>query len=140
MARMDGQPDRRRTDAQRAGDAAERLVEDRLVEAGWSILGRNVHVGRHELDLVAIDPGPPAMLVVIEIRWRARRDFGLAEETVDHAKRARVRAAAYGLLDRGTLPGGGPLPRLPLRFDLIVVEPPVGGAADPRIRHHRGAF
>jgi hypothetical protein len=51
-----------------------------------------------------------------------------------------VRAAAYGLLDRGTLPGGGPLPRLPLRFDLIVVEPPVGGAADPRVRHHRGAF
>jgi putative endonuclease len=140
MARMGGTPGRRRTAAQRAGDAAERLVEDRLIEAGWTILGRNVHIGRHELDLVAIDPGPPATLAVIEIRWRARRDFGLAEETVDHAKRARVRAAAYGLLDRGALPGGGSLPRLPLRFDLIVVEPPVGGAAGPRIRHHRGAF
>ena len=46
-------------------------------------------------------PGPPAALVVVEVRWRAGRDFGLPEETVDHRKRVRVRAAAYGLLDRG---------------------------------------
>jgi hypothetical protein len=58
----------------------------------------------------------------------------LPEETVDHRKRVRVRQAAYGLLDRGSVPGGGPLPRLPLRFDLVVVEP--GG----RIRHHRHAL
>ena len=100
-----------------------RCVADRLAEAGWTILARNVHVGRHELDLVAVDPGPPPALVVVEVRWRAGRDFGLPEETVDHRKRARVRAAAYGLLDRGSLPDGEPLPRLPLRFDLVVVEP-----------------
>jgi putative endonuclease len=127
----DGHP---RTPAQRAGDAAEALVADQLVSAGWSVLARNVHVGRHEIDLVAIDPGPPRTLVVVEVRWRAARDFGLPEETVDHRKRVRVRAAAYGLLDRGTLPDGSPLPRLPLRFDLIVVEP--GG----RLRHHRHAL
>ena len=46
---------------------------------------------------MAIDPGPPAALVVVEVRWRADRDFGLPEETVDHRKRVRVRAAAYGL-------------------------------------------
>ena len=92
------------------------------------------YVGRYELDLVAIDPGPPAALVIVEVRWRAGRGFGLPEETVDHRKRTRVRAAAYGLLDRGTLPDGSPLPRLPLRFDLVVVEP------GDRIRHHRAAF
>jgi putative endonuclease len=123
-----------RTTAQRAGDAAETRVAELLANAGWTILARNVHVGRHELDLVAIDPGPPAALVVIEVRWRAGREFGLPEETVDHRKRARVRAAAYGLLDRGSLPGGEALPHLPLRFDLVVVEP------GDRIRHHRHAM
>jgi putative endonuclease len=126
--------DRARTQAQQAGDAAETLVASRLVAAGWTVLARNVHVGRHEIDLVAIDPGPPTALVVIEVRWRARRDFGLPEETVDHRKRARVRAAAFGLLDRGSLPDGEPIPHLPLRFDLVVVEP------GERLRHHRHAM
>lgn len=126
--------DPKRTAAQQAGDAAESLVADHLADAGWTVLARNVHVGRHELDLVAIDPGPPAALVAVEVRWRAVRDYGLPEETVDHRKRVRVRAAAYGLIDRGTLPDGSPVPRLPLRFDLVVVEP--GG----RIRHHRHAM
>jgi putative endonuclease len=123
-----------RTDAQRSGDAAEDLVADRLTRAGWTILGRNVHVGRHELDLVMIDPGLPRTLVVIEVRWRAMRDYGLPEETVDHRKRARIRAAAYGLLERGALPDGEPVPHLPLRFDLVVVEP------GDRVRHHRHAM
>jgi putative endonuclease len=123
-----------RTDAQLAGDAAEQLVADRLAAAGWAILGRNVHVGRFELDLIAVDPGPPGMLVAAEVRWRAGRSFGLPEETVDARKRIRVRAAAYGLLARGTLPDGTRLPHLPLRFDLIVVEP------GDRIRHHRHAM
>ena len=70
----------------------------------------------------------------MEVRWRAEREFGLPEETVDHRKRVRVRAAAYGLIDRGTLPDGAPVPRLPLRFDLVVVEP--GG----KVRHHRHAM
>jgi putative endonuclease len=123
-----------RTDAQRSGDAAEALVAERLRTAGWTILAQNVHVGRYELDIVAVDPGPPRALVAVEVRWRAGRDFGLPEETVDHRKRARVRAAAYGLLERRALPDGSPLPRLPLRFDLVVVEP------GDRIRHHRHAM
>ena len=91
-------------------------------------------MGRYELDLVGLDPGPPGALVVVEVRWRAGREFGLPEETVDHRKRARIRAGAFGLLERGILPDGSPLPRLPLRFDLVVLEP------DGRMRHHRAAF
>ncbi len=123
-----------RTDAQQAGDAAESLVAARLAEAGWTVLARNVRVGRFEIDLLALDPGPPLTLVVVEVRWRAERAYGLPEETVDYRKRARVRAAAYGLLERGSLPDGSALPRVPLRFDLVVVEP--GG----RVRHHRHAM
>jgi len=137
---VDGQPSARtRTTAQLAGDTAEALVGARLSEAGWTVLARNVHVGRHELDLVAVDPGPPPMLVIVEVRWRRRRDFGFAEETVDHRKRGHLRRAAYALLDGVPLPNGSMVPALPLRFDLIAVEPdPTGG--EPRIRHHRSAF
>ena len=126
--------ERRRTPEQRLGDAAEARVAEHLQASGWTVLGRNVRMGRFELDLVGLDPGPPGALVVVEVRWRAGREFGLPEETVDHRKRTRVRAGAYGLLDRGTLPDGAPLPRLPLRFDLVVVEP------DGRMRHYRAAF
>jgi putative endonuclease len=128
-----------RTLAQQAGDAAESLVLARLLAAGWAVLARNVHVGRHELDIVAVDPGPPRALVIVEVRWRASRGFGLAEETVDYRKRAHIRLAAYGLLDRGELPDGAGLPRLPIRFDLVVVEPG-DRAGEPRVRHHRAAF
>jgi len=117
-----------RTTAQRLGDAAEALVADRLVAAGWAILVRQIRVGRAEIDLVAIDPGPPRTLVFIEVRWRARRDYGLAEETVDRAKRMRLRRAAFRLIDD---PGRLELPRIPVRFDLIVVEP------GDVVRHHR---
>jgi len=130
----DGSDDPARTAAQQVGDATETLIAARLEAAGWIVLARNVHVGRYELDIVAVDPGPPESLVFVEVRWRASRAFGLPEETVDHGKRTRVRTAAYGLLDRGTLPDGSSLPRLPLRFDLVVVEP------GDRVRHHRHAM
>jgi putative endonuclease len=135
-ARVDGST---RTDAQIAGDAAESLAVVRLTAAGWQVLARNVHVGRHELDVVAIDPGPPRTLVIVEVRWRRSREYGLAEESVDHRKRSHLRLAAFGLLDRGALPGGEPLPQLPIRFDLVVVEPGQRGG-EPRVRHHRAAF
>ena len=124
------------TDAQRAGDEAERLVGHRLESAGWTILARNVRLGRDELDLVAVDPGPPPALVVVEVRMRGRRDFGLAEETLDHRKRAALRRAVGRLLETGALQDGRALPRLPLRVDLVALD--VDAAGRPSIRHHRG--
>ena len=103
----------------------------RLAASGWAILGRQVRVGRAELDIVAIDPGPPANLVVLEVRFRRNRDFGLPEETIDHRKLARLRIAAYNLRDAGRLPDGTPWPPLPLRLDIVVIEP---GKA---LRHYR---
>jgi len=112
-----------RTSKQRLGDAAESLVAERLVASGWTILGRQVRVGRAELDIIAIDPGPPPGLVVVEVRFRGTRDFGLPEETIDHRKLARLRVAAYGLRAAGRLPDAAPLPSLPIRLDIVVMEP-----------------
>jgi Holliday junction resolvase-like predicted endonuclease len=73
--------------------------------------------------------------VIVEVRMRATRRFGLAEETVDFRKRRHLRDAGWTMVAAGALPDGTPLPRLGLRFDIVVVEP------DPHhIRHHRGAF
>ena len=124
-----------RTQRQLDGDAAEALVASVLERAGWSILGRNVRAGRGELDIVAIDPGPPHALVVVEVRRRSSRAFGLAEETVAFRKRSHLRAAIGRLIENG-MPDGRPVPRIALRVDLVVVEPPVRDEP-PRVRHHR---
>lgn len=126
----------RTTAAQRIGDAGEELAVARLEAAGWTILARNLRLGRDELDLVAIDPGPPPALVVVEVRRRGRRDFGLAEETLDHRKRAALRRAVGGLLAARVLPDGRPLPAMPLRVDLVAIDPGIDGV--PSVRHHRG--
>lgn len=120
-----------RTAAQRAGDDAEARVAAYLVGLGWRVIASRVRVGRLELDLIAVDPGPPPALVVVEVRTRSRRDFGLAEETVDGRKRSRLHRAGFALLDAGRLPDGTPLPTLPIRFDLVALEP-----GSP-LRHYR---
>ena len=127
-----------RTDRQKAGDAAEHDVAERLAARGWRILARNVHFGRSELDIVAVDPGPPSRLVVVEVRWRRSRAFGLAEETFDHRKQAHLKAGLARLLEEGRLPGGGELPHLPIALDLAVVEPGPGGR--PAVRLYRNAL
>jgi len=126
----------RTTAAQRIGDAGEDLAASRLEAAGWTILARNVRLGRDELDLVAIDPGPPRALVVVEVRRRGRRDFGLAEESLDHRKRLALRRGVGDLLAAGVLPDGRPLPALPLRVDLVAIDRAPDGS--PAVRHHRG--
>ena len=129
-----------RTAAQQIGDAAEQLVVDRLVAAGWRILGRQVRVGRAELDIVALDLAPPHRLVIVEVRTRATRTFGVAEETVDARKRIRLRRAAQALRERGVLADGTMVPPLPLRLDLVVVEPGASPDGPPRVRHHVAAI
>lgn len=130
---MDGS---RRTRAQRTGDAGEDLAAARLRAMGWEVLARNVRVGRDELDIVAVDPGPPASLVLVEVRRRGRRDFGLPEESLDWRKRLALRRAAGRLLESGALPDGPALPRLPLRIDLVAIDPMPDGRLS--LRHHRG--
>jgi Holliday junction resolvase-like predicted endonuclease len=138
MDRMADVPAGTRTSRQLLGDAAECLVAERLTARGWRVLARNVHAGRSELDIVAVDPGPPRRLVIVEVRWRRSRDFGLPEETLDRAKRTQLRRGIARLLDGGHLPDGSELPRLPIAVDLAVVEPGFGGR--PTARLYRDAL
>jgi putative endonuclease len=123
-------PARRTIRAQR-GDAAEALVSQMLSHQGWQVLGRQVRVGRAELDIVAVDPGPPATLVAVEVRSRTSDRFGSQEERLDGAKVRRLYRAMTALRTVAALPDGAPLPTgLAWRVDLVAVDLPSG-----RMRH-----
>lgn len=127
----------------RAGSAGEARVGEYLAGMGWTILTRNMRIGRSELDLVAVDPGPPATLVVVEVRANRSSRFGLPEESVDRDKLRAVYRGALALRAAGGLPGGTRLPRLPLRVDLVSVEiaPRLGEGIDETVlRHLRGVI
>jgi len=74
------------------GDFGERVAAHRLESTGMEIIGRNVRVGRIEIDLVARDGGE---VVFVEVRTR-RGPAGLAAESVNQAKLRRMWEAAMG--------------------------------------------
>lgn len=77
---------------------------------GFSIVGRNVRVGRLELDLIARRRD---LLVICEVRARTSERFGTAVDSIGPQKVRRVRqAAARWLADAGPA-----LRRVRLRFD-----------------------
>jgi putative endonuclease len=124
-----------RTPRQRAGDNAEEQVARYLHGIGWRVVGRNVRVGRHEIDLVAIEPDEPRTLVFVEVRSRSTAGFGTPEESVVGGKATRMYRAALALTRSGRLPDDMPLPRLPWRVDLVSV---VREGTTITLRHLRG--
>ena len=102
-------------------------MADALHRQGWVILARQLRVGPDELDIVAIDPGPPAFLVVVEVRSRRSSRFGTQEERLDEAKVRRLYRAMNTLRANG-IPGG--LPGRPYglawRVDLVALDAGTG--------------
>ncbi len=124
----------------RSGERGEALAARYVQSLGWTVLATRLRVGRDEIDLLAIEPGSPPSLVVVEVRTRSSSRFGTAEESVDRRKVGRLYRAAAGLRALGSLPDGRPLPRLVWRVDLVAVDdaPALGaGAGGPTVRHLR---
>jgi putative endonuclease len=75
------------------GELGERLVADRLVEQGWTLLARNWRSSARdcpgELDIIALDPD--GTLVVVEVRTRRGERCGTALESVTPLKLRRLR-------------------------------------------------
>lgn len=110
------------------GFGEEAAAEALLVERGYRVVGRNVRVGRYEIDRVAWDG---SVLCFIEVRFRRSHRYGRAEETVGSVKRARIlrAAAAYARARFRRWPV--------VRFDVVAVT----GEGDSReVRLIRGAF
>jgi putative endonuclease len=109
-----------KTGRQRRGASAETEAVGYLQHAGWRVIVRNLKVGRDELDVVAIDPGPPRTLVVVEVRSVRTSAFGAPEERVDRAKVGRLYRALASL--GGALQSDESDTTLPRRVDLVVVD------------------
>jgi len=93
-------------------------------------VGRNVRVGRLELDIIA---RKNRLLIFCEVRSRRSARWVHPAETFDHAKRKRVRRAAALWLERERPSRDG------VRFDAaaVVFDGPNGS---PRVEYYEGAF
>ncbi|HZQ61124.1 MAG TPA: YraN family protein [Casimicrobiaceae bacterium] len=95
------------------GNAAERMAERFLAGHGVVTIARNFRTRRGEIDLIARDGGT---LVFVEVRLRARNDYGGAAASITTAKQQRLVAAASQYLAtwRGALPS--------CRFDAVLLD------------------
>lgn len=118
------------TRRQQSGRRAEDLAAEFLRAQGCEILERNYRRRLGELDLIARERD---VLVIAEVRTRAREDFGTAAASVDRRKQRRITRAAQQLLQQRS-----DLARLPVRFDVLVVSDLA--AVEPRIEWIRHAF
>ncbi|PJA33926.1 MAG: YraN family protein [Zetaproteobacteria bacterium CG_4_9_14_3_um_filter_53_7] len=111
------------------GQAGEERAARYLKHKGYTILGRNIRLGRGELDIVACSD---ELLLFVEVKTHKNRESGLLAMHED--KCARLLSAA-----ESWLAGHTQYAHLQCRFDLIIVTPRLGlpGWLPPRIEHMR---
>ena len=110
---------------QQFGRAAEEAAARHLARDGWTLLGRNVRIGRGELDLIA-RRGP--VLAFVEVKARRTAEYGAPEDAVDARKRRKVaRLAELWLSVRPWALRGVS----DVRFDVIAVDAAVRAAGRP---------
>ena len=96
------------------GAASEQLAAEHLQTQGLQVLARNLRCRGGELDLVCLDDG---VLAVVEVRQRARVDFGGALASVTLSKQRKILRAARYFLQRHAR-----WRSLTIRFDVVGVE------------------
>jgi putative endonuclease len=117
-----------RTSSRARGRAAEDAAASWLVAQGFEVLARNHATRRGEVDLVCREAG---VLCFVEVRSRARLDYGSPVASVDARKARRVIAAATDwALRHGGL-------EQDMRFDVVSVHLSPGAL---RFELFRGAF
>lgn len=115
------------TDRARRGTAVEAAAERLLCEAGLRVLARNVSYRGGELDRVMEHDGT---VVFVEVRYRARQDFGGGAASVDPRKQQRLVLAAQLFLQAHPL-----LSERACRFDVVDAS-----GDPPQLRWLRDAF
>jgi len=111
------------------GERGERLAARTLRRNGYSILERNAHLGRYEIDIIAREEDT---VVFVEVKTRRADDVVQPEENVGHEKQRHIIRASEvyraRLVEDETY----------YRFDVVsVVMPELG---KPRVTIFRDAF
>ncbi len=109
------------------GIKGENLAVRHLIDKGFKIIKRNFKCRMGEIDIIARDGD---YLVFVEVRTRSRREYGLAQESVNRAKINKLRKLAGFYLARH------PQERLFIRFDVVAVD----WSAGEEITHIENAF
>lgn len=112
------------------GDEGEELATAYLESKGYTILERNYHFERAEVDIVAYDN--ESCIVFAEVKTRSSNTFGEPEEFVDDQKIQNVYKAAEAWLYERKMDG------TPVRFDVISILQKDNEAPD--IKHFENAF
>jgi putative endonuclease len=105
---------------QARGTEGETAAVGFLVGHGWRVIARNIELGGVEVDILAVDPGPPSTVVVVEVRSMRSSKYGPPEEKVDRAKVARLYRALAALRDANGLVTDARASAV--RVDLLVVD------------------
>jgi len=103
---------RLRTTKQQVGQQGEDEALTYLLRQGLQLIERNFHCKGGEIDLLMQDRHT---LVFVEVRKRARSEYGGAAASVTAAKQQRLIIAAQYYLQRYTMPP-------PCRFDVIAID------------------
>jgi len=119
---------KKRDDRRGLGRHGEELAARHLAAQGYEILERNWRCAAGELDLVARHG---ECLAFVEVRTRRGQDMGTPEESITHAKQARLVARAETYLQAHEWPG-------PWRIDVVAVEMDTRGRLQ-RLDHYENA-
>ncbi|MDX8389407.1 MAG: YraN family protein [Mariprofundaceae bacterium] len=106
----------------RKGQKAEQKASTYLQRHGYEIIGRNIRLGRGELDIVARKGD---VLTFIEVKRRPTREAALL--SVHNHKQQRIVSAA-----KSFLAGSDHYAHLQCRFDLIMLTP---GLLGDKVEH-----
>ncbi len=111
------------------GRQGENAAARHLRRNGYRILGRNVELGRYEIDIIARKGDTTAFVEV-----KTRRDDSLVqpEESVHYAKRQHIRRAARRYITQADDP------TMYYRFDIVSVLIPENGK--PSVTYYENAF
>jgi putative endonuclease len=109
---MHSERDKPAGDNQAIGAAAEDRAVAFLAQQGLKLVARNFRCRGGEIDLIMRDGGS---LVFVEVRARARNDFGGAAASITAAKQARIILAARHYLAQHRVDA-------PCRFDAVLIQ------------------
>lgn len=112
------------------GDEGEDLATAYLESKGYTILERNYHFERAEVDIVAYDN--EAFIIFAEVKMRSSNTYGEPEEHINDQKIQNVYKAAEAWIYERKMDG------VPVRFDVISILQKKNEAPD--IKHFENAF
>ncbi|MFP3980706.1 MAG: YraN family protein [Desulfobacterales bacterium] len=115
-------------DFRQFGQLGESLAVRHLKKNGYRILARNYRNRFGEIDIIARHG---EVLVFVEVKARASRNYGPSKAAVDRAKQKKISMVALGYLKQTRNTGAK------ARFDVVCVD---AGTQQPRVEIIPNAF